>query len=127
MGCNRSSGVRVYYTKKLRPYETGMLVFGDLYMHLEGTPLFDGLSNVQITCEDAFSRCGPKDKIPITIFSSQLHMHVTGVKMAIERVCALAASAYNTHPTHSRTRPDACPRARMHARDLRGLCAAPRH
>jgi hypothetical protein len=38
----------VYYTKKLRPYETGMFVLGDLFMSLQGKPLHDGLSHVQV-------------------------------------------------------------------------------
>ena len=44
----RCAGVRVYYTKKLRPYETGMFVLGDLFMSLQGKPLHDGLSHVQV-------------------------------------------------------------------------------
>jgi len=81
-----SSGVRFYYTKKPRQYEAGALVFGDLYMALGGNGLPDGISRYEISCPDVFSRCSEEErKTPITIFSSQLHMHTTGARMMVQQ------------------------------------------
>jgi hypothetical protein len=40
-----------------------------------------------MSCPDAFDACDAKDKEPITVFFSQLHMHKTGVKMT-SQACA---------------------------------------
>jgi len=80
-----SSGVRFYYSTVPRKHEAGVIVLGDLYMALNGQELPKGLSRFEMSCPDAFDACDAKDKEPITVFFSQLHMHKTGVKMTSQR------------------------------------------
>lgn len=81
-----SSGVRVYYTSKLREMDMGVLAVGDPSVELEERVLSKkgGLTQHGFTCP---SDCtGNYFTQPVTVFSEMLHMHENGKSISNEQI-----------------------------------------
>uniref|UniRef100_A0A8D2LCD1 Dopamine beta-hydroxylase n=1 Tax=Varanus komodoensis TaxID=61221 RepID=A0A8D2LCD1_VARKO len=76
-GHHDSSGIRLYYTASLRPYDAGIMELGLVYTPVMAIP--PGESHFYLTgyCTDKCTQMAlPPDGIHI--FASQLHTHLTG-------------------------------------------------
>jgi len=71
------SGIRVYYTSKLREYDASTLMLGDVFVtDINGIiPQGSGYTHLEYECPSDCTSQWPND---ITVFSSFLHMHETG-------------------------------------------------
>lgn len=76
-----SSGIRVYYTNKMRKYEAGSLVLADSFVSRIGQPVISGFKYMH-TCP---SECTSKFSQPINVYGSFLHMHTTGMTIYTNR------------------------------------------
>lgn len=76
-GKHDQSGVRVYYTKKLRQHNCGVMQFGDGQVTLRNKRLPKGLSRQTFVCDQQyFSDMVGTDTLHV--FSTFLHMHQLG-------------------------------------------------
>lgn len=76
-----SSGVRVYYTDRLREHEAGSLQVGDPLVSMAGETVESGV-NYEFTCP---SECTSLFSQDITVFAGGLHMHTTGESIYTNR------------------------------------------
>ncbi|XP_074594272.1 dopamine beta-hydroxylase-like [Brevipalpus obovatus] len=75
-----NSGLRIYYTPTLRKYDVGVLEIGLEYTDKNSIPPGQSLFDVSGYCVAECTRIGiPPDGI--TVFASQLHTHLTGVRV----------------------------------------------
>ncbi|RWS27720.1 Dopamine beta-hydroxylase-like protein [Leptotrombidium deliense] len=80
-----SSGVRLYYTSTLRKYDVGILEIGLEYTDKNSIPPKQAAFALSGYCVSECSRAGlPPDGI--TIFASQLHTHLTGIRVYTRHV-----------------------------------------
>ncbi|KAH7642017.1 dopamine beta-hydroxylase-like protein [Dermatophagoides farinae] len=79
-----NSGIRIHYTKRLRPIESGILEIGLEYTEKNSIPP-NTLMDLRGYCVSECTRVGLPPN-GITIFASQLHTHLTGVSTWTEHV-----------------------------------------
>nr|XP_027199073.1 dopamine beta-hydroxylase-like [Dermatophagoides pteronyssinus] len=79
-----NSGIRIHYTKRLRPIESGILEIGLEYIDKNSIPP-NTLMESRGYCVSECTRVGLPPN-GITIFASQLHTHLTGVGTWTEHV-----------------------------------------
>lgn len=73
------SGIRIYYTDKLRPYEAGIMEIGLEYNSKNSIPPKAKNFRVSGYCRSECTRVGLEPQ-GITIFASQLHTHLNGLQ-----------------------------------------------
>uniref|UniRef100_T1IHN5 DOMON domain-containing protein n=1 Tax=Strigamia maritima TaxID=126957 RepID=T1IHN5_STRMM len=80
-----SSGIRLYYTSQLRPYDVGVLELGLEYTAKMGIP---PLENEFILHGHCIPECTEKGIPPpgIVVFASQLHTHMTGIRVTTRHI-----------------------------------------
>lgn len=84
-GAVDSSGARLYYTNKLRANDVGILEIGLEYTDKNSIPPREAGFDLSGYCVAECTRAGlPSDGI--TIFASQLHTHLTGVRVWTKHV-----------------------------------------
>ena len=88
-GVIENSGVRFYYSTKLRQLEMGVMASGDPSTNLRGTPLSPGLSEHTFVCPSscsamALSGNNDGEQQPIHVFHEKAHMHRRGVAVTNE-------------------------------------------
>ncbi|GAX16953.1 hypothetical protein FisN_5Hh331 [Fistulifera solaris] len=79
-----SSGVRFYYSEKMRPVELGLLRLGDPIISLEGQPVGDGLTQHIFDCPSTCTETMLKQEV--TVLREYLHMHYAGATMQNELI-----------------------------------------
>ena len=67
-----SSGVRVYYTEKLRPMDMGMMILGDPFITLLGTPISNGRTSFSFGCPSSCT----EEHFEVRTFIRQIHRNV---------------------------------------------------
>uniref|UniRef100_T1IHN6 DOMON domain-containing protein n=1 Tax=Strigamia maritima TaxID=126957 RepID=T1IHN6_STRMM len=80
-----SSGIRLYYTSQLRPYDVGVLELGLEYTAKMGIPPLENEFILQGHC---IPECTEKGIPPpgIVVFASQLHTHMTGIRVTTRHI-----------------------------------------
>ncbi|KAK3604320.1 hypothetical protein CHS0354_025447 [Potamilus streckersoni] len=99
-GLKDSSGLRLYYTPKLRPYDAGVLITGQLDLLIP-----PGEMKVTMTgmCPSACSREIMNDSIYIT--SAGNHMHYIGIYGSVEQIRDGKRTRYLTNGTFNYNSP----------------------
>ena len=82
-GITDDSGMRLWFKKKARKYDLGVVQLGDGTVRDRRKKLPLGLSEVQYECP---SSCTQGLSEPITMLNSQLHMHSHGARMMTEQI-----------------------------------------
>lgn len=72
-----NSGVRVYYTDKLRQHDAAMMVLGDPFVTTRSIPK-QTMTHLEISCS---SECTSAWSHPLNVFADFLHMHSLGSRM----------------------------------------------
>jgi dopamine beta-monooxygenase len=80
-----SSGVRFYYTNKLRTHDVGVLEVGLEYTDKNSIPPKQPAFDLMGFCSTECTRVG-LPSYGITIFASQLHTHLTGVRVWTQHI-----------------------------------------
>jgi DOMON domain len=80
-----NGGLRVYYTFAKRKHELGVAAFGDIFTHMRGTPIPNGLSQFSFDCSPECSKLAFVDE-PVTIVHEYFHMHGHGVSGVQEQI-----------------------------------------
>lgn len=71
------TALRIYYSKKPRNQELGIMAMGDALSYLEGADIPAGLTQYDFTCQSDCSVLALDE--PITVFQEGFHMHMSGV------------------------------------------------
>jgi dopamine beta-monooxygenase len=80
-----SSGLKLYYTDHLRKFDVGVLEIGLEYTDKNSIPPSQSPFDMSSFCVSECTRIGLPEK-GITIFASQLHTHLTGVRVWTKHV-----------------------------------------
>ena len=80
-----SSGIQFYYTSKLRKYDLGVLEIGLEYSDKNSIPPKQAAFDVSGFCVTECTRIGLPES-GITVFASQLHTHLTGIRVWTKHV-----------------------------------------
>jgi Copper type II ascorbate-dependent monooxygenase, C-terminal domain/DOMON domain len=75
-GPTDSGGLRVYYVRKPLKHEVGIMGLADIFTHLKGTALGDGLSEFRFDCQPGCSSLALDE--PVTVIHEFFHMHMKG-------------------------------------------------
>jgi dopamine beta-monooxygenase len=75
-----SSGIQFYYTKDLRKYDIGVIEIGLEYTDKNSIPPKQAAFDLSGYCVSECTRIGLPES-GITVFASQLHTHLTGVRV----------------------------------------------
>jgi hypothetical protein len=81
-GVTDDSGMRLWFKKKARKFDLGVMQLGDGRVRDSGRKLPTGFSEVQFECP---SSCTAKLPEPVTMLASQLHMHSHGIRIMTEQ------------------------------------------
>mmetsp|Transcript_9126 Transcript_9126/g.11244 ORF Transcript_9126/g.11244 Transcript_9126/m.11244 type:complete len:580 (+) Transcript_9126:121-1860(+) len=79
-----SSGIRVYYTSKLRKETMGLLQIGDPLVRLAGNGIGKGLTRHEFVCPSSCTEEFMSQNV--TVVREMLHLHQTGVKIVNEQI-----------------------------------------
>ena len=85
-GIKDSSGLRLYYTNDLRKYDVGVMEIGLEYSDKNSIPPKEAAFDLKSYCVSECTRIGLEDPSGITIFASQLHTHLTGIRVWTQHV-----------------------------------------
>ncbi|CAH1778685.1 unnamed protein product [Owenia fusiformis] len=77
-----SSGVLIYYTPNLRPYDGGMMIIGQTSLNIPpNMPLYTATSKMSKVCTNYITQ----DTGPLAIVGNYLHMHSLGKSIKLEQ------------------------------------------
>lgn len=81
-----SSGIRMYYSERLRKHDVGVLEIGLEYSDKNSIPPKELKFDLKGFCVSECTRIGLPSPDGITIFASQLHTHLTGVRVWTQHI-----------------------------------------